>query len=52
MLTGSSRIAAIRLPNHLKDFKKGWSTPGKGCADATFSMKMALETLREQDQVS
>jgi hypothetical protein len=47
--------AATRLANHLKHFgieEQAGSTPGKGCADATFTLKTALQTLREHDQES
>jgi hypothetical protein len=50
-----SSIAATRLANHLKSFgveEQAGSTPGKGCADATFTLKMALQTLHEHDQES
>jgi hypothetical protein len=50
-----SSIAATRFANHLKGFgveEQAGSTPGKGCADATFTLKTALQTLREHDQES
>jgi hypothetical protein len=50
-----SSIAATRLANHLKGFgveEQAGSTPGKGCADATFTLKTALQTLREHGQES
>ena len=50
-----SSIAATRLANHLKSFgieEQAGSTPDKGCADATFTLKTALQTLREHDQES
>jgi hypothetical protein len=50
MLKGSK--LDTRIANHLKDFgieEQAGSTPGKGCADATFTLKTALQTLREHD---
>jgi hypothetical protein len=50
-----SSIAATRLATHLKGFgveEQAGSTPGKGCADATFTLKTALQTLREHGQES
>ena len=50
-----SSIAATRLAIHLKGFgieEQAGSTPDKGCADATFTLKTALQTLREHDQES
>jgi hypothetical protein len=50
-----SSIAATRLAIHLKGFgveEQAGSTPGKGCADATFTLKTALQTLREHGQES
>jgi hypothetical protein len=38
-----SSIAATRLAKHLKGFGiEAGSTPGKGCADATFALKTTL----------
>jgi hypothetical protein len=49
-------IAATRLASHLKGFgieEQAGSTPEKGCADATFTLKTAaLQTLREHGQES
>jgi hypothetical protein len=41
-----SSIAATRLAIHLKGFEEeqAGSTPDKGCADATFTLKTALQT--------
>jgi hypothetical protein len=50
-----SSIAATRLATHLKGFgieEQAGSTPEKGCADATFTLKTALQTLREHGQES
>jgi hypothetical protein len=50
-----STIAATRLAIHLKGFggeEQAGSTPGKGCADATFTLKKALQSLREHGQES
>ncbi len=50
-----SPIAVTRLANHLRDFgveEQAGSTPGKGCADATFTLKTALQSLREHGQES
>jgi hypothetical protein len=50
-----SSITATRLANNLKIFgveEQGGSMPGKGCADATFTLKMALQTLRKHNPES
>jgi hypothetical protein len=39
-----------RLRSSLEE--QAGSTPGKGCADATFTLKTALQTLREHGQES
>jgi hypothetical protein len=41
-------------PESLRSRRTGWinATPGKGCADATFTLKAALETLRGRGQES
>jgi hypothetical protein len=50
-----SLIAPTRLANRIRGLgveEQGGSTPGKGCADATFTLKTALQTLREHGQES
>ncbi len=47
-----SPIAVTRLANHLRDFgveEQAGSTPGKGCADATFTLKTVVQTNAMED---
>jgi hypothetical protein len=51
----TTSIAATRLAIHLKGFgieEQAGSTRDKGCAEATFTLKAALQTLRENGQES
>jgi hypothetical protein len=46
----ASSIIATRLNKHLNSFGIDEQCGMKGCADATFTIKTALQTLREHDQ--